>query len=43
MTAAADHPNQPPRRSWEERHQFGWDALAVAIDYYSTLMEEWDD
>jgi hypothetical protein len=42
MSSAPMGELEPPWKSWEERYRFQWDALDATIDYYSSLMEEWE-
>jgi hypothetical protein len=28
--------------TWEDYYRFRWDALEATIDYYSTMLEDWD-
>lgn len=31
-----------PWESWEARYAWGWAALEATINYYSTMLEDWD-
>lgn len=33
----------PVWHSWEEKYDFQWAALEATINYYSTMLEDWDD
>jgi hypothetical protein len=37
------HTGQLEGETWEDYYQFRWDALEADINYYSTMLEDWDE